>query len=168
MVMNSTQSACKPHPSILSFCVLIEANRTPWLTTRRRTCPICKGDVVRSMAQSSNQAYTPLSPSSSLEDVQDTAVGTRNDEPTAAIPIEEGRDFEEEYRDYPDLEQGDDDDELRDESADEPLMSSGSRRRAERTGRWRDLTNRFSLSAWSGETAVWGGRAGSASVDRNR
>ncbi|KAL4808808.1 hypothetical protein BDV18DRAFT_133225 [Aspergillus unguis] len=33
---------------------------TPWLTTRRRTCPICKGDVVRSMSQ--NHAETRSEP----------------------------------------------------------------------------------------------------------
>ena len=32
---------------------VIDLGSTPWLTTRRRTCPICKGDVVRSLANES-------------------------------------------------------------------------------------------------------------------
>ncbi|KAI9373255.1 hypothetical protein BJX61DRAFT_533270 [Aspergillus egyptiacus] len=32
---------------------------TPWLTTRRRTCPICKGDVVRSMSHNHAEQQHP-------------------------------------------------------------------------------------------------------------
>ncbi|KAL4926800.1 PA and RING finger domain protein [Aspergillus undulatus] len=32
---------------------------TPWLTTRRRTCPICKGDVVRSMSHTQQAETQP-------------------------------------------------------------------------------------------------------------
>ena len=72
-----------------------EANihRTPWLVTRRRTCPICKGDVVRSLSQSYHNRLQPPSSASSpqefedRDDLQALVAGTRNDSPSASQPV---------------------------------------------------------------------------------
>ena len=64
-------------------------NSTPWLTTRRRTCPICKGDVVRSLQRangSTSPRYTPYEEDQS-EDEQDRVAATRNESPSAERPI---------------------------------------------------------------------------------
>ncbi|RDL31387.1 Uncharacterized protein BP5553_09596 [Venustampulla echinocandica] len=65
---------------------------TPWLTTRRRTCPICKGDVVRSLARGS-----PSSPR--YEAYQDDSDGDiqiqaaeRSNMSSSALPITGGID----------------------------------------------------------------------------
>ena len=65
----------------------LTSNRTPWLTTRRRTCPICKGDVVRSMAQGNSPTDRRETTDHRTEDVQTRAAEARNDSPTAAIPV---------------------------------------------------------------------------------
>ncbi|KAM0718304.1 hypothetical protein Q7P37_006636 [Cladosporium fusiforme] len=79
-----------------------EACITPWLTTRRRTCPICKNDIVRSLAHSGGSSSSG-SPSTSApppppvtqglfrdedeDDVQEQAALLTNEDPGAAGPV---------------------------------------------------------------------------------
>lgn len=119
---------------------------TPWLTTRRRTCPICKGDVVRSMAQMGHYNNQEVDTQNSSDDFQDIAAEARNDSPSAAIPIPRG--------------EGEADQDL-ERAGDEAGEAVGHGAQSGRRG-WRNM---LSLSALSGDT-IWAGRQ--TPVDRNR
>ncbi|KAH7073299.1 RING-9 protein [Paraphoma chrysanthemicola] len=130
---------------------------TPWLVTRRRTCPICKGDVVRSLAQSYHDRLPSSSPTRStfhlgnVDDVQSEAAETRNDSPSASLPMpisspaagSRSRDF--------------DDDTEANWSGDEPGQRSRDAR-ANRTTDFstsvRDLSSTVSTVIWRGVEAV--------------
>lgn len=125
---------------------------TPWLVTRRRTCPICKGDVVRSLARGDDET---LENEQTSDDVQERVAQTANEEPSAAIPIptiqSDGRRADE------DVERG--------QTADAPLLGEGGRngrqQEGERQSVWRNIS--ASVSRLSGDT-LWR----QTPVDRNR
>ncbi|KOC17978.1 PA and RING finger domain protein [Aspergillus flavus AF70] len=58
---------------------------TPWLTTRRRTCPICKGDVVRSMSQ--NKAAETREPAESIDHTYPHELDSHPNASSAPVPI---------------------------------------------------------------------------------
>lgn len=74
--------------------MLLISSSTPWLVTRRRTCPICKGDVVRSLSQAYQDHTSSSPPAPRLADdehivdaLQIQAAETRNDSPSASRPL---------------------------------------------------------------------------------
>lgn len=125
---------------------------TPWLVNRRRTCPICKGDVVRSLQRKDTAAADEDNGESgeeTAEDVQERAATTVPDNPAvAAIPIPERQDSSD-LMDA-DVERGDERARIEQE-AQRPIAS-----------RWRGIIN-ASLLNLSGDTL----RA-SSSQDRSR
>lgn len=125
---------------------------TPWLVNRRRTCPICKGDVVRSMhkSASSSEEDNREAGDETADSVQERVATTiPDDTSTASIPIPDRQGIPNVMDE--DIERGDEAATPPDQDANRPVAT-----------RWRGILN-ASLSNLSGDT-VWR----TNSVDRNR
>jgi len=133
---------------------------TPWLVTRRRTCPICKGDVVRSLARATSRGGDDETQEGeqTSDEVQDRVAQSTNEEASAAIPIpsllrgddgdvEQGQNVDVDV-DAPLLEEEDDDD----------VQGQGV---GEASSVWRNIS--ASVSRLSGDT-LWR----QTPADRNR
>ncbi|KAL1999692.1 hypothetical protein VTN02DRAFT_4153 [Thermoascus thermophilus] len=116
---------------------------TPWLTTRRRTCPICKGDVVRSMAHYT-AAERHEQNGQTADDTPSRALESRHGSREAGVPISGSSED-----DVSDLERGD--------GSAVPLLNERMPQSS-----WRNLAS-LSFSALRGDT-LWH----QARTDRNR
>lgn len=91
MATSFTRIACKFSIICLSMNHF-DVCSTPWLVTRRRTCPICKGDVVRSLSWRHDQLQSASPTRSSQpptggEHVQTQAAESHDTSPSASRPV---------------------------------------------------------------------------------
>ena len=140
------------------FCYDADTGSTPWLVTRRRTCPICKGDVVRSLsgAYLDHSSQSPPAPRLAddehiVDPLQVQAAETRNESPSASRPLLGSASAPSSYR----IES--DDDVEANWSGDEGQLNArdipGSRA-TELSTSVRDLSSTVSTVIWRGFDAV--------------